>query len=71
VTHLEPEPTEVIEQKPTIAKAVVAVSGALGAAIATAVSDGHVTAVEIVLAVLLAVGAGAAVWATTNKPSGS
>lgn len=65
-TQLQPMLT--VDEKPTIAKAIVAVSATLGAALVTAVSDGSVTWVEIVLGVLTAIGAGAAVWATTNKP---
>jgi hypothetical protein len=52
----------------TIAKAVIAVATALGAAIATAVSDGHVTWPEVALGILGAIIAGASVWAVTNKP---
>jgi hypothetical protein len=52
----------------TIAKAVVAVSGALVTAITTALSDGHVTVWELVVGGLVALGSGAAVWATSNKP---
>lgn len=55
--------------KPTIAKAVVAVVGALTTAIATALADGRVTSWELILGALGAVGAGAAVWATSNDPA--
>jgi hypothetical protein len=56
-------------QGPTIAKAVIAVTGSLGVAIAAAVADGSVTVWEIVLGVLAALGTGAAVWATSNEPA--
>ena len=59
----------IVEEKPTVAKAVVAGAAALGTAVATAVADGHVTTWEIVLGVLATIGTVAAVWATTNKPS--
>lgn len=58
----------VVEEKPTIAKAVVAASGALGVAIVSAMADGHVTVWEIVLGVLATIGTTAAVWAVSNKP---
>ena len=57
-----------VVEEPTIAKAIVAVTTALGTAIATALSDGHITVWEIVLSVLGSIAAGAAVWATSNKP---
>jgi hypothetical protein len=52
----------------TIAKAVVAVTGALATAITTALSDGRVTVWELVIGGLVALGSGAAVWATSNRP---
>lgn len=55
--------------QPTVAKAVVAVTTALTTAIGTALSDGAVTVWEMVVGVLLAIGSGAAVWATTNEPT--
>lgn len=58
-----------VGQPQTIAKAVVAVTTALGTGIATAVSDGRVTWVELVLAALGAAAAGASVWAVTNDPA--
>jgi hypothetical protein len=51
----------------TIAKAVVAGTGALGVAIISAVADGHVTVWEIVLGALAAIGTAAGTWATSNK----
>ena len=64
-----PEFTELtVDEKPTIAKAVVATTGALGVAIISALADGRVTVWEIVLGVLGAIGAGAATWAVSNKP---
>lgn len=58
-------------ERPTVAKAVVAVTGALGTALATALADGAVTVWEVVFGVLAAIGAGAAVWATDNRPTSS
>lgn len=60
---------EIPANKPTIAKAVVATVGSLSVGIATALSDGQITVWELALAILGAIGAGAAVWATTNEPS--
>lgn len=65
MTNQDPLP----DDKPTIAKAVVAAVGALTVAIGTALTDGQVTTWEVVLAILGTIGAGAAVWATTNKAS--
>jgi predicted membrane-bound spermidine synthase len=59
------EPDE--PNKPTIAKAIVAAVGSLTVALATALTDGNVTQWELILAFLGAVGAGAAVWATSNE----
>lgn len=63
------ETLTVTDEKPSVAKAVVAGSGALGTALATALADGQVTLWEIVLGVIATVGTVAAVWATTNKKS--
>ncbi len=56
-----------VSEPQTIAKAVVAFSGALGVAIASAVADGRVTVWEVVIGVLAAVGTAGGVWATSNK----
>jgi hypothetical protein len=58
----------VVEEKPTVAKAVVAATGALTTGLTTALADGQVTIWEVVLTVLFTIGTTAAVWATTNKP---
>lgn len=55
-------------EKATPAKAIVAVTTALGTAIATALADGQVTVWEMVLGGLGAIAAGATVYAVTNKP---
>jgi hypothetical protein len=61
--------TQPLDQGPTIAKAIVAVTGSLCVAIAAALADGRVTVWEIVLGAIAAVGTGAAVWATSNEPA--
>lgn len=66
-----PELLVVGTNKPTVAKAVVATVGSLSVGIATSLADGQVTVWELALAILGAIGAGAAVWATTNEPSKS
>lgn len=66
--HESHELTVTVGEPQTIAKAVVAGTGALATAITTALADGQVTVWEIVLGVLLAAGSAAAVWATSNKP---
>lgn len=50
----------------TIAKAVVAVATALMTGLTTAVSDGNVTWIEVVIMVLGAAIAGGGVWSVTN-----
>jgi hypothetical protein len=61
--------TQPLDQGPTIAKAVVAVTGSLGVAITAALADGHITVWEIALGAIAAVGTGALVWATSNDPA--
>jgi hypothetical protein len=61
--------TDPLNSGPTIAKAVVAVTGSLGVAIAAALADGEITVWEIVLGAIAALGTGAAVWATSNDPA--
>jgi len=61
--------TPLVDQKPTIAKAVVAAATSLGVGIATALADGQVTVWELVLAILGTIVAGAGVWATSNEPA--
>jgi hypothetical protein len=56
------------EPRPTVAKAVVAATGALGVAIVSALADGQVTVWELVLGILATIGTTAAVWAVSNKP---
>lgn len=60
--------TVVVEEKPTIAKAVIAGTGAMATAIVAALADGRVTVWEIVLGVLLAAGTAATTWSVSNKP---
>lgn len=57
----------IIDDTPTPAKAIVATVGALTTGIVAALADGHVDVWEIVLGVLLAIGAGATTYAVTNK----
>jgi hypothetical protein len=61
--------TPLVDQKPTIAKAVVAAATSLGVGIATALADGQVTGWELALTILGAIVAGAGVWSTTNEPA--
>jgi hypothetical protein len=58
----------VAEEKPTIAKAVVAGVTALAGSLVTALSDNGVTATEWVTIAATTILAVAAVWATSNKP---
>ena len=63
------ETLTVTDEKPTVAKAVIAGVTALGAALTTALADAGVTAIEWVTVVVGTVVAVASVWAVTNKRS--
>lgn len=58
----------VVEEKPTIAKAVMAGVTALAGSLVTALADNGVTATEWVTVAATTIVAVAAVWATSNKP---
>lgn len=58
-----------MEEKPTVAKAVVAGVTALAAALATALSDNSLTSMELVSVVAGTIVAIASVWAVSNKPA--
>lgn len=58
----------VVPEKDTIAKAVIAFTGAMSTSIVAALADGRVTVWEIVLGLLFAAGTGAATWSVSNKP---
>lgn len=67
--NVTPDPWPVpIAEKPTPAKAVVAGATALTTGLVTAIGDGRVTVVEIILMALGAIIAVASVWAVSNKP---
>ena len=70
-TPVEPAPLPVVltTEEPTIAKAVIAGVTALGGQLITALSDGHLTATEIVSAVVFTAVAAASVWAVSNTRS--
>ncbi len=55
------------EEKPTIAKAVIAGVTALAGSLLTALVDNGITATEWVTVTATTIVAVAAVWATTNK----
>lgn len=66
----EPEPAVLavtVEEKPTVAKAVIAGVTALSGALLTAMADAGITATEWVSIVVTTVLAVAGVWAVTNK----
>lgn len=58
----------VVEEKPTIAKAVIAGVTALAGSLVTALADNGITATEWVIVAATTALAVAAVWATSNKP---
>ncbi len=62
------EDLPVVEEKPTVAKAVIAGVTALAGSLVTALADNGVTATEWVVVAATTVLAVAAVWATSNKP---
>ncbi len=58
----------VVEEKPTLAKAIIAGVTTFAAGYATATADGSITSTEWVTLAAGTVVAALAVWATTNKP---
>lgn len=56
-----------VEEKPTVAKAVIAGVTALGGLLVTALVDGSITAIEYVTIVVGTIVATASVWAVSNK----
>lgn len=63
------EPLVVVEEKPTVAKAVIAGATALAGQLTTALVDGSITANEIISGVSFVIIAVASVWAISNKRS--
>jgi len=69
VTYTEESTLTIEDDKPTIAKAVIAGVTTLSGTLMTALADNGVTSIELVAIVSGTIVAVASVWAVTNKRS--